>query len=848
MFSEHPTTPLQTPGRVLVVEDEFAVANDLQIILESAGYGVTGIAFSVEEALELLAAEPPDIVLLDIQLDGLGTGIDLARTLLARNIPFVYVSANANEGVMAEAKVTQPHGFVVKPFRDRDILVTLELARYRHAHSQEAALRREKSLQVAVNNALMTIKERNALCREIARQVDQLVPISAFGLGVGTAAGQLRYTLILRKSADGLFEPYPLVALAGIPPDRVEAEARSLLTEETGVFTGERFEALCRKYALYQTFRNHLGCRSAIRMGLPLEGGAPASFALVSPDPNAFTPAHYDLARLIVPQITLALENLFAFEEIRAREQVKASELALLNAFTAGLPYPEVMARVAAALNEIIPCDLVGVYRAGPRPEASPIDAVLVKKAQVFVPFVPPDGQPRPEDPATPPGKPYGPGDLPREARLGVGEAHAQLAATHPALRRYSEALGLKSSLVTPVVLHGKTVASLLLASRSAYAFTEKDLALLGQVSLQMALGLENRMAFERIEALSRQLELEKTYLTEEIKTTHNFSQIISTSPAMQYVFRQVGQVAPTDFTVLILGETGTGKELIARAIHETSPRRERTLIRVNCAALPPQLMESELFGHEKGAFTGATERRTGKFELAHGSTIFLDEIGELPPELQPKLLRVLQEKEIERVGGKGTIPCDTRIIAATNRNLKQEVAEGRFRADLFYRLNVFPITLPPLRERKEDILPLATHFLEQIAKHLGRPLRGLAQSSVGHLLAYSWPGNVRELEHTLERAAILSPTPVVELVLPVSPAGAAVPGTPEPAAPARVKSLQEAERDNILAALRQSNGRIRGKGGAAELLKVKPTTLEFKIKKLGISRQLHNQAVDASR
>ncbi len=833
MFSEKPITPLQTPGSVLVVEDEFAVANDLQIILESAGYRVTGIAFSMEEALELLDEVPPDMVLLDIHLDGPNTGIDLARTLQARNIPFVYVSANVNDSVMAEAKVTQPYGFVVKPFRERDILVTLEMARYRHAHSQEAALRREKSLQVAVNDALMTIKERNALCREIARQVDLLVPISAFGLGVGTAAGQLRYTITLRKSADGLFEPYPLVALAGIPPDQVEAEARSLLEEETGVFTGERFEGLCRKYALYQTFRNHLGCRSAIRMRLPLNDGAPASFALVSPDPGAFTPAHYDLARLIVPQITLALENLFAFEDIRAREQVKASELALLNAFTSGLPYAEVMRRVAAALNEIIPCDLVGVYRTGLQPEASPADATLVKKAQVFEPFVPP-----PPDDRAAPRPPGGPDDLPGQARLGVGEAHARLAERHEVMRRYGEALGLRSSLVMPVTLHGKTVASLLLASRSAYAFTEKDLALLGQVSLQMALGLENQMAFERIEALSRQLELEKTYLIEEIKTTHNFSAIISTSPAMQYVFRQMEQVAPTDYTALILGETGTGKELIARAIHENSPRRARTLIRVNCAALPPQLMESELFGHEKGAFTGAAERRIGKFELAHGSTIFLDEIGELPLELQPKLLRVLQEKEIERVGGKGPIACDARIIAATNRNLKQEVAEGRFRPDLFYRLNVFPITLPPLRDRREDIMPLATYFLEKIGKHLGRPLRGIAQASVQQMMAYAWPGNIRELEHTLERAAILAPTPVVELALPVpAPAGGVVPGTPAPAASDRVKTLHDGERDIIVAALKQSNNRIRGKGGAAELLKVKPTTLEYKIKKLSIPR-----------
>jgi transcriptional regulator with GAF, ATPase, and Fis domain/response regulator of citrate/malate metabolism len=848
MFPQNPTTPLQTPGNVLVVEDEFAVANDLQNILENAGYGVTGIAFSVEEALHLLEPSPPDIVLLDIYLDGPGTGIDLARTLMTRNIPFVYISANSNESLMAEVKTTQPYGFVVKPFRERDILVTLELARYRHAHSQEAALRREKSLQIAVNDALMTIKERNALYREIARQVDQLVPISVFGLRVGTASGKLRYTITLAKSPDGLFQPFPLVALAGIPPERVEAESRSLLTEETGIFTGERFEGLCGKYALYHAFRSHLGCRSAIRVGLPLGSGAAASFALASPDPAGFTQAHYDLVRLIVPQITLALENLFAFEEIQAREQVKVSELALLNAFTSGLPAPAVMGRVAAALNEIIPCDLVGVYRTGPHPEASPFEATLVKQSQVFVPFATTGGLPRPKDRSAPEQKPGGLDDLLRQARLVVGEEHTQLAERNQVLRLYSEALGLKSSLFMPVTLHGKTVASLLLASRSAYAFTEKDLALLQQVSLQLALGLENQMAFERIQALSRQLELEKTYLIEEIKTARNFGEIISTSPAMQFVFRQVEQVSPTDFTVLILGETGTGKELIARAIHENSPSKERALIRVNCAALPPQLMESELFGHEKGSFTGAAERRIGKFELAHGSTIFLDEIGELPLELQPKLLRVLQEKEIERVGGKGPIACDARIIAATNRNLKQEVAGGRFRPDLFYRLNVFPITLPPLRERKEDILPLATHFLEKIAKHLGRPLRGIARTSVEQMLAYSWPGNIRELEHVLERAAILSPTPVVELTLPVPSAPSTAAGRmPETAAEVQLKTLQDGERDTIMAALKLANNRIRGKGGAAELLQVKPTTLEYKIKKLAIPRELNVQAVGTS-
>jgi transcriptional regulator with GAF, ATPase, and Fis domain len=286
---------------------------------------------------------------------------------------------------------------------------------------------------------------------------------------------------------------------------------------------------------------------------------------------------------------------------------------------------------------------------------------------------------------------------------------------------------------------------------------------------------------------------------------------------------------------VLVLGETGTGKELIARAVHNRSRRQGKSLIKVNCAALPPQLIESELFGHEKGAFTGATDKRVGKFELAHGGTIFLDEIGELPLELQPKLLRVLQEKEIERVGGQAPIACDVRIIAATNRDLQQEVTEGRFRADLYYRLNVFPITLPPLRERREDLPLLAAHFLQKIAKKLGKKLAGISEASLQQMQAYHWPGNIRELEHLLERAAIMTATPLVSLVEPLTAAPAAPPVL-EP------KPRDQAERDNVLAALRLTNFRIRGANGAAALLNVKPTTLEAQIVRLGIARDEYPQ------
>jgi transcriptional regulator with GAF, ATPase, and Fis domain len=297
-------------------------------------------------------------------------------------------------------------------------------------------------------------------------------------------------------------------------------------------------------------------------------------------------------------------------------------------------------------------------------------------------------------------------------------------------------------------------------------------------------------------------------------------------------VFRSIGQVAPTDYTVLVTGETGTGKELVARAVHNLSRRKGRTMVKVNCAALPPQLIESELFGHERGSFTGATDKRIGKFELAHGSTIFLDEIGELPLELQAKLLRVLQEKEIERIGGKGPIVVDVRIIAATNRNLQAEVAAGRFRSDLYYRLNVFPLLVPPRRERPEDVLPLTMHFLQKIGKKLGKPLTGLAASMLQQLQQYPWPGNIRELEHVLERAAIMARATTLELAEPLL----ASPLPPGTYAPGPVKPMQDAMRETILAALAQANNRIRGRGGAAELLHLKPTTLESRMKKLNIS------------
>jgi transcriptional regulator with GAF, ATPase, and Fis domain len=298
-------------------------------------------------------------------------------------------------------------------------------------------------------------------------------------------------------------------------------------------------------------------------------------------------------------------------------------------------------------------------------------------------------------------------------------------------------------------------------------------------------------------------------------------------------------QVAHVDSTVLILGETGTGKELIARAIHNLSSRKSRPLIKVNCAALPAQLIESELFGHEKGSFTGATDKRTGKFELANGSTIFLDEIGELPLELQAKLLRVLQEKEIERIGGEKSIRVDVRIIAATNRNLEKEVAEGKFRSDLYYRLNIYPIELPALRDRKDDIPLLAAFFLRKLSNKLGKKISGISPDVMEELISNDWPGNVRELEHTIERSMLLTNGKTItalHLSKPVMIESVMGKGIFQP------KKLTDNERELILQTLQHTRGKIRGTGGAAELLDILPTTLEARMKKLGIRKEFKAQ------
>jgi formate hydrogenlyase transcriptional activator len=411
---------------------------------------------------------------------------------------------------------------------------------------------------------------------------------------------------------------------------------------------------------------------------------------------------------------------------------------------------------------------------------------------------------------------------------------------------------GIQSMCGVPLAFQGKCIGALSVVSKQRDQYSDAAAAFLQDVANQVTLAIQNMQSYQEINNLKARLESENVYLREEILTEHNFEEIIGNSPALLKSLHAVAQVAPTEATVLICGETGTGKELVARAIHSRSGRNGRALVNVNCSAISAGLVESELFGHMKGAFTGAIDRRIGRFELAHGGTIFLDEIGELSLETQVKLLRVLQEHEFEPVGSSRPLRVDVRVIAATNRDLREAVESGRFRSDLFYRLNVFPIGLPPLRDRRSDIPQLVTFYIARFSKRLGKKIDGVSRESMQNLMNYPWPGNIRELQNVIERAVILATDPTLRLDRQLMPI---VPSTTDGEllemstqddqhvileSSSRILTLDEAERNHILAALQLTDGVIDGPKGAAKVLDIHPNTLRHRMKKLSIQGSRH--------
>ncbi|MBM3422925.1 MAG: sigma 54-interacting transcriptional regulator [Chlorobi bacterium] len=579
-----------------------------------------------------------------------------------------------------------------------------------------------------------------------------------------------------------------------------------------------------------------LGMRQVVLSPLRSGGKVIGFLNFVSKHEKSWSEDEKELLSTLSSPIAVAVSNALAYEELRQREAQTAMQLAVNNALLTIRDRSRMMLAVCEQIDRLVPCSFLGIRVMGSDGDYRVFDNFMKEPGGGFSPVLSYD-QLEVSDFHEIAKESFA---LITNPGCYAGDDFDRLARQYRLVSLVREKLGVCSVISVALWDSPGSRAGLIISSTSR-SFDENDLQTVSLVVPQLSLALQNYLAYEEIDDLRRRLEGERTWLIEEIKGSHDFEEIIGRSAPLAGVLRRVSQVAPTDATVLIQGETGTGKELFARAIHNLSPRREKMMVKVNCAALPAALIESELFGHEKGSFTGATERRIGKFELAAGGTIFLDEIGELPIELQAKLLRVLQERELERIGGSRVIPVDVRVIAATNRDLEREVAEGRFREDLYFRLNVFPLAIPPLRERGEDIPLLAAHFASKFAREFGRPQLPFRENDLLRLQGRAWKGNIRELAHLVEQAVIVSDGPSLDITSLLSPEGTA--GCDRCGVKRKTmhdfsEEMLMLERELILDALDRSGGRVSGQGGAAELLEMHPKTLYSRIDKLGMRKR----------
>ena len=566
------------------------------------------------------------------------------------------------------------------------------------------------------------------------------------------------------------------------------------------------------------------GLRSYCVVPLFTERRQLGSLTFGSSQKNAYSGEEIGFMSQVARPVAVAVENALNLEAATAlREElsVERDRLRLLlqvnNAVVAQLETRPLFEAISGSLRQALGVEFASLTlwdSESRRLRRHVLDFEGAKSLSEEDPLVPIEG--------TPSGQAY-------STRKPVVMKGRELESADYPVMRYLTRHGFRSACAVPLISGDRTLGTLNVVSRRE-DMTPEEVALLVQVAGQVAIALDNAAAYKRIEELNARLAEEKLYLQDEIRTNYFFEEIVGKSAALRAVLRQVETVAATDSTVLICGETGTGKELIARAIHNLSPRSQNAFVKVNCAAIPTGLLESELFGHEKGAFTGAIAQRIGRFELAHRGTLFLDEVGDISLELQPKLLRVLQEREFERLGSTRTIRVDVRLVAATNSDLLRMVDDRQFRADLYYRLNVFPIVVPPLRERREDIPLLVSYFTQQYAARMGKEIGAIPSEAMEHLLRYPWPGNIRELQNLIERAVIMSPGPVLTIPLEVLRATA---GQPSHTA----GTLEDADRQHIIQVLNETNWVLSGPNGAAAKLGLKRPTLQFRMKKLGITR-----------
>jgi formate hydrogenlyase transcriptional activator len=651
----------------------------------------------------------------------------------------------------------------------------------------------------------------DSLCKALYRSLKRVIKLDGIGLLLYDAPCSVlhMHSLISTEPIDSDIPTPRTIALEDNPAGWVWINQQPVVIP--------RFEQEVRWPEFLETLRER-GVSSLVLVPVTTGDRRLGVLTFGSFDVTETSQEEMDFIHRVASEFAVTIDSYLTQQKyLRERDRLQLL-FDVTNSLVSKLSPDALFAAISQQLNKVVTCDLAALALLDSKTDEIYLSGIHIASQcpiDLDVTRVHPDGLPSGEAIST--GKPVVI-DQPDFERF-----------PSPLYRRWADA-GLCCGCSIPLVTPNTILGTLELARMRRQPFTKEDVELLVQVAHQIAIALENSLAYRELAEMKERLAIEKSYLENEIRFDQNLGDMLGESPAFQAVLRSLQIVAPTDATVLILGETGTGKELLARAIHELSGRSKHSFVKVNCAAIPASLLESELFGHEKGAYTGAVTQRVGRFELADHGTLFLDEIGEIPLELQPKLLRAIQEQEFERLGGSRTIHADIRFIAASNRNLKAMVDEGNFRSDLYYRLHVFPLPVPPLRERREDIPLLARFFTQKYAQRLGRKVDSISSAAMNTLVRYDWPGNIRELQNVIERSVVLTRGRVLELAMPEISAR-------PPAAMPKSDLGSVAERERILQALQDAKGVVAGPDGAATRLGLKRTTLQARMKKLGITR-----------